>query len=196
MSHLLSHVNKNTIQLASRVTAKIQEKLVKIALDSVLYNKHDVEDVENFAKASGLEMDEVLDLIGFHISVIRIFMQSDEKQFWESLISLGCNEAFIKQFPLKHKVHHFNCNLYKSGKNVQRLSGFKWRVDISFTSGILKKQVAPTVIINLELNTGHKYIVEIDLKTFHKLRFNIALAVKENMLLENSSLLRNRSVTM
>ncbi|KAK5639457.1 hypothetical protein RI129_011949 [Pyrocoelia pectoralis] len=195
MSHLLSTLNKNTIQLAGRIPSKIQETLVKIALDSVLHNKHNVEDVESVSNSNGLETEDVLDLIGFYISIIRIFMQCDEKQFWENLTSLGCSESFIKQFPLKHKVHNFSCNLYKSGKNAQRLSNFKWRIDISFTSGILKKQVAPTVIISLELNTGEKYIVEIDLKTFHKLRFNIALAVKENMLLENSSLLRNRAVT-
>lgn len=41
------------------------------------------------------------------------------------------------------------------------------------------KKIPTSVIVCLVLKNGEKYAIEVDAKSFHKLRFNIALILKE-----------------
>ncbi|KAK4872127.1 hypothetical protein RN001_016251 [Aquatica leii] len=189
-SLMLNNHNKNIIQLASRLPLQAQEVLITTALDATIHNNSNLEILENVFKSVELDTEDSLDLIGVFITITNIFLRNDEKQFWETLTTAGFNEAFIQNFLVKHKA---SISSIKS-RNVPKMSGFKWRIDISFACGFLKKQVPPTIIVNLQLSSGEKYVFEIDLKTFHKLRFNIALALKEMNSLEKLSVVKNNMI--
>lgn len=61
---------------------------------------------------------------------------------------------------------------------------------ISICFSMLKKKVPPWVIITLKLHNKQKHILIIDINTFHKFRFNVALMLKELTNLKNSTILK------
>ncbi|KAF5300382.1 hypothetical protein FQR65_LT01003 [Abscondita terminalis] len=184
---VLNNQSKNIIQLALRLPPQIQDLLIQTAFDAISNNKYNTEIIENVFKPNELDIEDGLDLIGTFLTITNIFLQNEEKQFWEILITAGFSETFIQNFVAKHKPSINSICL----TNVTKMSGFKWRIDISFASGFVKKKVPPTIIVNLQLSSGQKYVFEIDLKMFYKLRFNIALAIKEMNSLEKLSVVKN-----
>lgn len=50
----------------------------------------------------------------------------------------------------------------------------------------LVKKVPIGVILCITMKTGKKYTIEVDAKMFHKLRFNVALVLKELLALEQT----------
>lgn len=64
-------------------------------------------------------------------------MESDAKQFRATMTAVGFNKEFIENFPLKHKHSTVSLILNATEGGIQKLSSFMWRVDISFTSGLV-----------------------------------------------------------
>lgn len=60
---------------------------------------------------------------------------------------------------------------------------YRTNVLLFLFSTIVKKAPTP-VILTLTLKNGDKYTFEVDNKLFHKLRFNVALILKEMSMLK------------
>ncbi|KAF2883905.1 hypothetical protein ILUMI_22290 [Ignelater luminosus] len=97
--------NKSAIELACRLPENTQEKVIALATEAAINDVQsgDVNKVKRYSESLKLNIEQLLDLIGLYISVIRVFMESDAKQFRETMTAVGFNEEFIENFPLKHK---------------------------------------------------------------------------------------------
>lgn len=58
-----------------------------------------------------------------------------------------------------------------------------------FCSKNLKKIPIP-IIISLKTDNGNKYVIELDRKAFHKLRFTVAVLIKDLLSLKNVNSLK------
>lgn len=59
------------------------------------------------------------------------------------------------------------------------LKSIDWRVDVSISSSSVSRALVPTIIMQMHLSDGLIVSYEINLHTFHILRFNVALVLKE-----------------
>ncbi|KAF5274524.1 hypothetical protein FQA39_LY07136 [Lamprigera yunnana] len=188
MNALLNFSNKNTIQCVSNLPENMHETFVKSAIDVLVNKKCDTISIKKISQTLALEQEEVFDLIGLYSSVIRLKAVYDEKEFLEALTTAGFNKSFVKAV-LTSPTIIMDKEYYKTAK---KLTKFNWRIDISFVYGFLKEQVPPTIIINLQLSSGKQCTFEVDLQTFHKLRFNVSLLLKELTAIEKLSLVKNK----
>lgn len=107
MSDLTASItNKNSIELACRVDEELQKKIMALAIESAIKHTqlHDANEVAKISEKSEISASDLLDLIGLYISVIKVFMETDEQQFHDTMTAVGFSGRFIEKFPLKHKT--------------------------------------------------------------------------------------------
>jgi len=54
-----------------------------------------------------------------------------------------------------------------------------WRVDVSISTSSLSRTLEPSIMVEMNLSNGQKYSYEMTLSSFHLLRFNVAIVLKE-----------------
>jgi hypothetical protein len=54
-----------------------------------------------------------------------------------------------------------------------------WRVDASISTSSLSRTLEPSIMVEMNLSNGQKYSFEMTLSSFHLLRFNVAIVLKE-----------------
>lgn len=52
------------------------------------------------------------------------------------------------------------------------------------------EKIPVPIIISLKTDSGRKYVIELDRKAFHKLRFTVAVLIKDLLSLKNFSSLK------
>lgn len=151
------------------------------------------EDCVKQLEEAGYDYEKCLDFLGLYVKVIREFAESEPREFNKKLLLLGHSEEFVN-----------NCNSLLPQLQLDRavlfdkLTAFKWRLDISFFDrfvhirqvclGSLRlfvccskslEKIPMPIIISLKTNRGKKYVIELDRKAFHKLRFTVAVLIKD-----------------
>lgn len=54
-----------------------------------------------------------------------------------------------------------------------------WRLDVSLSTSSLNRTLDPHILFQINLSSGQIISFEMTLNTFHKLRFNVTVALKE-----------------
>lgn len=67
----------------------------------------------------------------------------------------------------------------KSNPQCVKIESLNWRIDVSLSSSSLKRELVPTIVIQMQLTNGMTIYFETNLQLFHQLRFNVALVLKE-----------------
>lgn len=70
-------------------------------------------------------------------------------------------------------------SLVKSTPQNVHVIDVNWRVDVSLSTSSLNRTLEPTVLIEIHLSNGRILSFEMTLQSFHLLRFNVALVLKE-----------------
>ncbi|GLV43309.1 Like Sm protein 4 [Carabus blaptoides fortunei] len=155
--------------------------------------KNNYEDINIQAVASKINMNlqEAENMFGLLLMLLRGCKQLQsysDKEFYNYLTGQNFRGEFATNFLniLKEKRDHFSGN----NNYIVQIESIKWRIDISLRNNTLKQVFSPFVIWKITLCNGEKYTVEINIKKFHAIRFNLATLLKELGFVKSNSLVK------
>eukprot|EP00771_Trimastix_marina_P000989 gnl/Trimastix_PCT/2030.p1 GENE.gnl/Trimastix_PCT/2030~~gnl/Trimastix_PCT/2030.p1 ORF type:complete len:217 (-),score=58.94 gnl/Trimastix_PCT/2030:41-643(-) len=64
------------------------------------------------------------------------------------------------------------------------LRNFRWRVDVSLSTGRLSRNIRPCVLMEFALTDGTTRLFEMDIQRFHKFRYSVAAMLQEMILID------------
>ncbi|XP_018565639.1 COMM domain-containing protein 5-like [Anoplophora glabripennis] len=180
-------IPKSVLNTACEFPTEFQSKILKMAL---VANQPTAQDrskiIENLSNDSNIPKDRIYEVLGIYIGLIRCFLETSDNEFNAKLLEIGFTPDFVQQLPFIGHREEIVKNLTNNfDVDFGKLSSLKWKIDISLSSALLKK-VPTSVILCLVLKNGEKCTIEVDAKSFHKLRFNIALILKELTLIKSN----------
>ncbi|KAJ8923587.1 hypothetical protein NQ315_010166 [Exocentrus adspersus] len=175
----IHELSKSTINAVCEFPPEFRSKVLKVALVAFQPTAQDRSKIiENLANDRGISKDQLCQVIGVYISLVRLFLQTSDNEFSTRLSEIGFTSDFVQQLPfIGHRDEILNNLTNGFDADFGKLSTLKWKIDISLSITLIK--IPTTVILCLTLKNGKKYTIEVDAKSFHKLRFNIAIVLKE-----------------
>ncbi|KAJ8955348.1 hypothetical protein NQ318_003442 [Aromia moschata] len=140
--------------------------------------------IENFFNDTGIPKEQIYEILGVYIGLIRFFLETSNNEFNARLLEIGFTPEFVEKLPFATNREEIVSNLSKNfNSDFAKLTSLKWKVDISLGNSALVKKIPINVILCLTLRNGKKYTIEVEAKMFHRLRFNVALLFKRNKLI-------------
>ena len=70
-------------------------------------------------------------------------------------------------------------SLFKTRPQLASLKSLNWRIDVSISTSSLSRVLEPSIIIQMHLSNDERVSFELSLSSFHLLRFNVAMVLKE-----------------
>ncbi|KAJ4462936.1 hypothetical protein PAPYR_156 [Paratrimastix pyriformis] len=70
------------------------------------------------------------------------------------------------------------------------VSSMRWRVEVSLSTSSMNRVLRPAVILEVTLTDGNIRTLELDMATFHQLRYNTAKILKDMLTLEQTDTLQ------
>ncbi|EFA11877.1 COMM domain-containing protein 5-like Protein [Tribolium castaneum] len=177
----LNEIPKTVALATSQCPPECLNNILKVALS---INQSPTQDrlkvIEKISNDFDLPKEKTIEILGVYLAIIRTFVASTDKEFNAKLKELGFSNEFIEELPLiNNRTKVMDTILSSRRGEFNKLVSLKWRIDISLTNSALVKKLPTSVILCLQLKNGRKYTINLNIKTFHKLRFNVALIMKE-----------------
>jgi hypothetical protein len=177
----LNDISKAAIASSSECSVDCRNNLLKVALS---INQSPTLDrlkiLEKISNDHHVPKDKLIEVLGIYLAIIRLFLETTDKEFNAKLIELGFSNEFVEELPLVSNRTKVIDNIVNSRRGeFKKLVSLKWRIDISLTNSTLVKKIPTSVILCLQLKNGRKCTINVNIRTFHKLRFNVALIMKE-----------------
>ncbi|XP_057672900.1 uncharacterized protein LOC130904252 [Diorhabda carinulata] len=177
----IQELTKLNTSLATEFPNEYRNRILKLAFSTYLPTTQDrSKSIDNFSRDTGIAREDIYEVLGIYIILLKTFLQSSDNEFQERLVELGFSSDFIENLPFIGNREEIILNLQKNySKDFGKLSSLKWRIDISLSQSVLAKRIPNFLVFSMTLTNGKKYIIEMDPRMFHKLRFNIALILNE-----------------
>ncbi|KAJ8985866.1 hypothetical protein NQ317_006240 [Molorchus minor] len=181
---------KNLINTVCQFPEEHKNKIVKMALVASQPNAHDKSRIiESFSNDSNIPKQQIYEVLGVYIAIVHLFLESNDNDFNTRLLEIGFTPEFVEKLPfignrdeiVKNLLNNFNTDYAK-------LASLKWKLDISLSNSLVVRKIPASVILIITLKNSSKYTIEVEAKTFHKLRFSVALILKELHMLQSSML--------
>ncbi|KAJ8936450.1 hypothetical protein NQ314_012312 [Rhamnusium bicolor] len=184
----IQEVPKSVINLVCEFPDEFKSKMLKMAL---IANQPTAQDrskiLANFSNDSSIPKEQIYEVLGVYITLVRFFLETSDNEFNSRLLEIGFTSEFIENLPfIGNRDEIVNNLLHNFNTDFGKLSSLKWKIDISLSNSALLKKIPTSIILCLTLKNNNKYTIEVEGKTFHKLRFNIALILKELTLLKSN----------
>ncbi|CAG9816773.1 unnamed protein product [Phaedon cochleariae] len=183
----LSEVSKSSMSLVQDFPSEYRSKIMKMALLSFSPTGQDhAKFIDDFSKVSNIPKEHIYEVLGVYIGIIRLLMENNDAEFSHKLTEIGFSNDFLGKLSFTENREEIVNNLMtKKTTDFGKLSSIKWRIDISLSNSALMKKIPANVVFSITLKNKKKYIMEVEAREFHKLRFNVALLLKEMSLLKS-----------
>ena len=79
---------------------------------------------------------------------------------------------------------------YSNREGFPRLKSFRWRVDVSISSGSLSRAMVPTLLFQMTLSGGKIYTFGVSIQEFNQLRYGVAKMLRDMAALERHPVMR------
>ncbi|XP_045481521.1 uncharacterized protein LOC123685730 [Harmonia axyridis] len=170
---------KPHIPFLNECSQEIRNVFLKIGLSVMQSSQDRTKVLDKISHELNIEKHKLVELIAIYVEIIKLFLITSDKDFNAQLGQFGFNSEFIEELPLvpnRKEVHSTILKYYKMEK--RNLVDLKWTIDLSLYNEFANKNVK-YVIIQISTNNGKKTTLKVDIKSFHKLRYNISLILKE-----------------
>ncbi|XP_044765509.1 uncharacterized protein LOC123321798 [Coccinella septempunctata] len=126
-----------------------------------------------------IEKSKLVEIISAYVEIVKLFLITSDKEFNGLMGQFGFSPVFINQLPLIPNRKEVESTIGKT-HNIKRgnLKSLKWRIDLSLSNEFVNKN-AKSIIIQVNLSNGEKTTIKVDIKMFHRLRYNISLILRE-----------------
>lgn len=71
-----------------------------------------------------------------------------------------------------------------------QISKFRWRIDVTLSTGLLSKVMRPSILVQMALSSGTIKTFEISIEQFNQLRYSVAKVLQEMQRVERHPILR------
>ncbi|XP_023024347.2 COMM domain-containing protein 5 [Leptinotarsa decemlineata] len=176
----LKELPKNVVNLVLNSPKEYQSQLFKMALLAHKPTDQDHSElIKNFSKETDMPKEQIYNILGVYIALIKLFLEINESDFNQKLLEFGFTTDFLQKLPFFKNPNGIIDNLMDNHTDFGKMSLFKWRIDISLSNSTLVKKVPMNLLVSLTMKNGKNLKIKIEAKEFHRLRFNIALILKE-----------------
>lgn len=79
---------------------------------------------------------------------------------------------------------------FHNKEGFPRLSSFRWRVDVTISSGSLSRVMVPTLLFQMTLSSGKIYTFGVKIQEFNQLRYGVAKMLRDMSALERHPVMR------
>ena len=79
---------------------------------------------------------------------------------------------------------------FSNREGFPRLRSFRWRVDVSISSGSLSRAMVPTLLFQMTLSSGKIYTFGLSIQEFNQLRYGVAKMLRDMAALERHPVMR------
>ncbi|XP_060537366.1 uncharacterized protein LOC132708802 [Cylas formicarius] len=191
----LNEIPKSTITLVNNFPKDHTSRMIKMALACLQPQPQDLSKViEKFSKEKNIEKHEISEVLSIYIAILKVFVNSNDKDFIQQLLEVGFTNKFLEDLPLvSNRQELVDTYFMPSYEHFQNVDTIKWRIDISLHNSTLGSKILPSIMLIIKMKDGRCYTIEMNLIMFHKLRFNIAVILKEMSKLKSSSIVNNSS---
>lgn len=86
--------------------------------------------IENLSRDCNVPKENIYDILGVYITILGMFLQSNDNEYSEKMIEIGFTKEFLEQLSFLGHRQEIIGNLQNSF-NTQKLGSLKWRIDIS-----------------------------------------------------------------
>ncbi|XP_030748256.1 COMM domain-containing protein 5-like [Sitophilus oryzae] len=177
----LSNIPKSTINLVTGLPEAYNSKVIKLALAALQPDTPDLSRSLSKLEADGhLSCEQLLEVLSLYIHLLKEFCNNKEKDFVDTLLEEGFPNNFVSNLPFLNNQTEIIRKYFSASYNTfENVSSIKWRIDISLLNNSIGCSSAPNITLCIKLTNGKLYILHLNKKEFHSLRFNIALILKE-----------------
>ncbi|XP_019873454.1 COMM domain-containing protein 5 [Aethina tumida] len=177
----LTQVPKTLINTVCETQNEVQNRVLKLALAiQQSPNQDRTKIIDKICHEFNIPKETLHCILAVYLSLIRFFLEVNDKEYNSRLLELGFTENFVESLPLiSNREDVVNKIQFATHTDFGKLSYLKWRIDISLVNSTLVKKVPTSVILSVSMKNQRKITITVDAKNYHKLRFNIALILKE-----------------
>ncbi|RZC38355.1 COMM domain-containing protein 5, partial [Asbolus verrucosus] len=116
--------------------------------------------IEKISNDYNISKEKITQVLEIYLAIIRIFIESTDKEFNMKLIDLGFSSDFVEDLPLSSNRTKIVDTILNSRRGeFNKLVSLKWRIDISLSNSILLKKIPTGVILCLQFKDGRRYTV-------------------------------------
>nr|CAH7763066.1 unnamed protein product [Callosobruchus chinensis] len=136
--------------------------------------------IDHVSEELNITQEQLYRAIGVYIYLIKIFLAYKDKEFVSSLLEMGFTMSDIQELPFinnKEQILNTQKNIYMF--NSEKIRNMKWRIDISLFNSTNVKSSPLRVTLCFLLPNKEKQAIEIDTRMFQKLRFTVAILLKD-----------------
>lgn len=91
--------------------------------------------LEKISNDHHVPKDKLIEVLGIYLAIIRLFLETTDKEFNAKLIELGFSNEFVEELPLVSNRTKVIDNIVNSRRGeFKKLVSLKWRIDISLTN--------------------------------------------------------------
>ncbi|VEN53512.1 unnamed protein product [Callosobruchus maculatus] len=158
-----------------------KKKICKLALLAQQYvSSNHSNTVDHISQELNITQEQLHRAIGIYIYLINIFVAYKDKEFVSSLLEMGFTMCDIQELPFinnKEEILNTQKNIYMF--DCEKIMNLKWRIDISLFNSSKVKRSSLQMILCFVLRNKKKQAIEINTRMFLKLRFTIAILLKD-----------------